>query len=86
VTETTDAPAPADQTEAAVAAFKRQLEGHVSVSASLVQDGLLEIWGLLPAGDTRTQIERWLTETLDRHLYAVTDVTTRLASVVPDGD
>jgi hypothetical protein len=86
VTETTDAPAAADQTETAVADFKRQLEGQVSVSASLVQDGLLEIWGLLPEGDTRTQIERWLTETLERNLYAVTDVTARLESVVPDQD
>jgi hypothetical protein len=86
VTETTDAPAAADDTEAAIAEFKRQLEGQVSVSASLVQDGLLEIWGLLPDGDTRTEIERWLTETLDRHLYAVTDVTARLESVVPDRD
>ena len=86
MTETTDAPAAADQTETAVAAFKRQLEGHVSVSASLVQDGLLEIWGLLPEGDTRTQIERWLTETLERNLYAVTDVTARLESVVPVPD
>jgi hypothetical protein len=86
VTETTDAPAPADQTEAAIAEFKRQLEGQISVSASLVQDGLLEIWGQLPEGDTRTQIERWLTETLERNLYAVTDVTARLESVVPDRD
>jgi hypothetical protein len=86
VTETTDAPATADDTEAAIAEFKRQLEGHVSVSASLVQDGLLEIWGLLPEGDSRTEIERWLTETLERHLYVVTDVTARLESVVPDRD
>lgn len=86
MTETTDAPAAADETEAAIFAFKGQLEGQVSVSASLVQDGLLEIWGLLPEGDTRAQIERWLTETLERNLYDVTDVTARLESVVPDRD
>ena len=88
VTDAPEAPAQLDQTELdqtelAVAAFRRQLEGHVSVSASVVQDGLLDLWGLLPDGDTRTQVERWLTETLERNLYAVADIDARLASVLP---
>jgi hypothetical protein len=72
----------AERTEAAVAAFRRQLEGQVSVPASVVQDGLLDLWGLLPEGDRRTVVERWLTETLERSLYAVTDVDSRLDTVL----
>lgn len=71
-----------DRTEAAVAAFRRQLEGQVSVPASVVQDGLLDLWGLLPEGDQRAVVERWLTETLERSLYAVTDVDSRLDTVL----
>jgi hypothetical protein len=82
VTETTEAPAAFDQTEAAIAAFRRQLEGQISVSASTVQDSLLDLWGLLPEGDSRTLVESWLTETLGRSLYAVTDIDARLTSVL----
>ncbi len=71
-----------ERTEAAVSAFRRQLEGQVSVPASVVQDGLLDLWGLLPAGDSRTVVERWLTETLERNLYSVTDVDSRLDTVL----
>lgn len=76
------APASEAEIEAAIAAFRRQMEGQVSVSASVVQDGLLDLWGLLPEGDSRTVIERWLTETLERNLYSVTDVDSRLSSVL----
>lgn len=91
MTETTEAPATelsetSDRTEAAVAAFRRQLEGQVSVPASVVQDGLLDIWGLLPEGDSRTVVERWLTETLERNLYSVTDIDSRLDSVLAPQD
>jgi hypothetical protein len=80
VTDTTE------NTEAAVAAFRRQLEGQISVPATVVQDCLLDLWGLLPEGETRTEVERWLTETLERHLYAVRDVDARLTSVLPSED
>jgi hypothetical protein len=49
----------------------------------LVQDCLLDLWGFLPEGETRTEVERWLTETLERQLYVVADVDARLASVLP---
>jgi hypothetical protein len=85
VTDAPEAPVRLDQTEAAVAAFRRQLEGQLSVSASVVQDGLLDLWGLLPDGDSRTEVERWLTETLERNLYEVADIDARLATVLlPD--
>jgi hypothetical protein len=91
VTEATEAPATLEpetneRTEAAIAAFRRQLEGQVSVPASVVQDGLLDLWGLLPEGDSRTVVERWLTETLERSLYSVTDVDSRLDSVLAPQD
>ena len=72
--------------ETAVAAFRRQLEGQVSVPASVVQDGLLDLWGILPEGDTRAVVERWLTETLERNLYSVTDVDSRLDAVLAPQD
>jgi len=89
VTDAPAAPAQLDQTaqneqtESAVAAFRRQLEGQVSVPASVVQDCLLDLWGYLPEGDPRTEVERWLTETLERQLYDVADVDARLTSVLP---
>jgi hypothetical protein len=90
VTEATEAPIEGldetERTEAVVAAFRRQLEGQVSVPASVVQDGLLDLWGALPEGATRAQVERWLTETLERNLYSVTDIDARLASVLPEAD
>lgn len=86
MTEATDAREVDERTEAAVAAFRRQLEGQVSVSASVVQDGLLDLWGILPEGDSRAKVESWLTETLGRNLYAVTDVDSRLESVLASQD
>ena len=65
-----------------IATFRRQLEGQVSVPAQVVQDCLLDLWGLLPEGDSRSVVERWLTETLERNLYAVEDVDARLATVI----
>lgn len=83
MTETTEAP-PTEQSEAAVAAFRRALDGQISVSAAIVQDGLLDIWGSLPEGDKRSGIEHWLSETLERSLYAVKDVDARLSSLLAD--
>lgn len=88
MTEATEAPATDteteinEKTEAAITSFRRQLEGQVSVPASVVQDGLLDLWGILPEGDSRSVVERWLTETLERHLYSVTDVDSRLDAVL----
>jgi hypothetical protein len=85
VTDAPEAPVELDQTDAAVAAFRRQLEGQISVPASVVQDGLLDLWGLLPEGDTRAEVERWLTETLERNLYVVADIDARLSTVLTSG-
>ena len=80
-TETADTESE-ERAEAAIATFRRQLEGQVSVPASVVQDGLLDLWGILPEGDSRAVVERWLTETLERSLYSVTDVDSRLDAVL----
>ena len=95
MTDATEAPAPIEETtaddaglpedaDAAIAAFRGQLEGQVSVPASVVQDCLLDVWAKLPEGEPRTEVERWLTETLERHLYVVSDVDARLESVFSD--
>jgi hypothetical protein len=67
-----------------IAALRQQLEGRVSVSASMVQDRLLDLWGALPEGSSRTAVERWLTETLERNLYSVTDIDDRLEAVLAE--
>jgi hypothetical protein len=72
----------AESVEAFVAAWRSELGDQGSISASDVQDRLLDLWGNLPEGPTRSQVERWLTETLERHLYAVDDVQRRLGTVL----
>jgi hypothetical protein len=64
--------------EAAVEVWVAELRDGLSLSSSAVQDRLLDIWGLLDDGDVRREVERWLTETLDRHLYTSDDLISRL--------
>ena len=74
----TDAPQLLNPFEPIVASWRAELSGQLSVSASGVQDHLLDLWGHAPEGDARAQIETWLTETLERHLYEVADIERRL--------
>jgi len=69
--------------DANVETWIAQLGDRVSVSASTVQDHLLDLWGLLPDGDGRRAVEQWLTETLERELYRTDDVIERLRRI-PD--
>ena len=64
--------------DAAVEGWITELGDGMSLSAMVVQDRLLDLWGLLEEGDLRRQVERWLTETLDRHLYTSGDLIGRL--------
>lgn len=64
--------------DAAVEAWIAELGDGMSLSAMVVQDRLLDLWGLLDEGDLRREVERWLTETLDRHLYTSGDLIVRL--------
>jgi hypothetical protein len=64
-------------------AWLAELADQVSVSASQVQDRLLDLWGYLDDGPTRVEVERWLTETLRRNLYSVSDINDRLESLLP---
>ena len=68
--------------EAAVEGWIAELGDGLSLSATAVQDRLLDLWGLLDDGDTRRAVEQWLTETLDRHLYVSDDLVSRLRSLV----
>lgn len=68
--------------EAAVESWVAELSDQVSVSASTVQDHLLDIWGSLGDGAARSDVERWLTETLERELYLADDVISRLGRLV----
>lgn len=64
--------------DTAVERWIAELSEGTSLAASSVQDRLFDLWGLLDDGDTRREVERWLTETLDRHLYPSDEVVTRL--------
>ena len=68
--------------EEMVESWVGELADLVSVSASTVQDRLFDLWGALAEGDTRREVERWLTETLERELYLVEDVVDRLNELV----
>jgi len=68
--------------EAAVRAWVTELAERTSLSASAVQDRLLDLWGLLPEGSARREVEQWLTETLERELYTAADVSVRLLGLV----
>jgi hypothetical protein len=68
--------------EAAVESWVAELSDQASVSASAVQDHLLDIWGTLEEGAVRSEVERWLTETLERELYLADDVTSRLERLI----
>ncbi len=83
----TNAPEAIDESiEALVADWRAEIDGHASVAASTVQDHLFDLWGRLPEGDTRHRVEGWLTETLQRNLYQVSDIESRLAGVLPVPD
>jgi hypothetical protein len=64
-------------------AWLAQLVDQIAVSASDVQDHLLDLWGVLDEGPARSEVERWLTETLGRNLYSVTDINDRLETLLP---
>jgi hypothetical protein len=55
-----------------------QLSDVSTLPASAVQDRLFEVWGMLGEGESRREVERWLTETLNRHLYTSEDLVGRL--------
>jgi hypothetical protein len=64
-------------------AWLGQLSDRISVPASDVQDHLLDLWGALDEGPARAEVERWLTETLRRNLYSVSDINERLETLLP---
>jgi hypothetical protein len=64
--------------EATIEAWSAELADQVSLSASAVQDRLLDLWGVVPEGPVRQEVERWLTETLERNLYRSEEVIDRL--------
>jgi hypothetical protein len=64
-------------------AWLAQLSDRIAVPASDVQDHLLDLWGALDEGPARSEVERWLTETLRRNLYSVSDINERLETLLP---
>ena len=74
-----------DLTSAVVVAeaWLAELADKMAVPASNVQDHLLDLWGALDEGPARSEVERWLTETLRRNLYSVSDINDRLGGLLP---
>jgi hypothetical protein len=64
-------------------AWLAELTDQIAVPASAVQDHLLDLWGALDEGPVRAEVERWLTETLRRNLYSVSDINERLETLLP---
>lgn len=64
-------------------AWLAELADRIAVPASDVQDHLLDLWGALDEGPARAEVERWLTETLKRNLYSVSDINERLETLLP---
>jgi hypothetical protein len=64
-------------------AWLAELTDQIAVPASAVQDHLLDLWGALDEGPVRAEVERWLTETLRRNLYSVSDINERLEGLLP---
>ncbi len=64
-------------------AWLAELSDQIAVPASDVQDHLLDLWGALGEGPVRSEVERWLTETLRRNLYSVSDINERLETMLP---
>lgn len=64
-------------------AWLAELADQIAVPASAVQDHLLDLWGALDEGPVRAEVERWLTETLRRNLYSVSDINERLEGLLP---
>jgi hypothetical protein len=64
--------------DAVIEQWVAELGDRLSLSAGAVQDHLFDLWGLLEDGEARREVERWLTETLDRHLYTSDEITSRL--------
>jgi hypothetical protein len=67
--------------DAVIEGWVAGLSDGLSLSASTVQDRLFELWGMLDEGGVRREVERWLTETLDRHLYTSDELITRLRAL-----
>lgn len=82
----TDAPQLLNPIEPLVSSWQAELAGQTSVSATGVQDHLLDLWGQLPEGEVRTEVEKWLTETVVRHLYEAADVQQRLERLMASVD
>jgi len=79
-----EAGAPPGGSAAEVAeAWLAELAGEMAVPALAVQDHLLDLWGVLDEGPARVEVERWLTETLLRHRYEVSDINGRLEALLP---
>ncbi len=64
--------------EEVLRAWVGELSDQVSVSASGVQDSLIDLWGMLAEGPVRSGVEDWLTETLHRNLYTSEEIVSRL--------
>lgn len=77
----TDAHDTIDEVAPVLATWRAELSGQTSVSASEVQDRLLDLWAQLSEGERRTAVEAWLTETLSRNLYPVEELEERLAAL-----
>jgi hypothetical protein len=67
-----------ESVQGAVDRWIAELSDGLSLSSTTVQDRLFDLWGMLEEGEVRREVERWLTQTLDRHLYTSSEIISRL--------
>jgi len=62
-------------------AFLVRTERETSFGPGQLQDLLFDLWGAMKDTPAQPEVERWLTLTVERHLFAAEEVRTALTAI-----
>lgn len=62
-------------------AFLVRTEREISFGPGQLQDLLFEVWGEVKDTPAQPEVERWLTLTVERHLFTATEVREALLGI-----
>ncbi|MEJ7764356.1 MAG: hypothetical protein WKF86_02575 [Acidimicrobiales bacterium] len=62
-------------------AFISRTERETSFGPAQLQDLLFDLWGAMKDTPAQAEIERWLTLTVERHLFAADEVRDALTTI-----
>lgn len=68
-------------TTAQLEAFLVRTERETSFGPGQLQDLLFELWGDLKDSPAQPEVERWLTLTIERHLFSAEEVRGALSGI-----